>query len=149
MTYATFDSALPDPRTSPEFYDGVLTKRVFAWIIDVILIGLIAAIAVPFTAFLGLLFFPFLMLVLGFVYRWFTIAGGSSTWGMRMMAIELREADGGKMSSNSALWHTIGYSVSVTVAPLQLVSMLMMLMTDRRQGLTDTIMGTAMINRQR
>jgi uncharacterized RDD family membrane protein YckC len=140
-------SGLPDPHDRADFYASVLPKRGFAWVADSILIALLAAIALPFTAFTGIFFFPFLMAVIGFFYRWFTIAGGSSTWGMRLMGIELRGADGLRLTSQDALLHTAGYTVSVVVFPLQLISVLMMLMSPRRQGLSDLVLGTAAINR--
>ena len=114
-----------------------------------VLIGVISAILVPFTAFAALFFFPFFMLVIGFFYRWFTLSAGSATWGMALMAVQLREGDGHKLSGSTAFWHTVGYSVSIVVAPLQLISVIMMCVTDRRQGLTDLILNTAAINRPR
>ncbi|MFT5066932.1 MAG: putative RDD family membrane protein YckC [Yoonia sp.] len=138
---------LPDPATKPQFYEGILTKRAAAWGIDVVLIALLCLLVLPFTAFLGIFIFPLMMLIVGFVYRWFTIAGKSSTWGMRMMGIELRDIDGLRLQSGTALAHTFGYTISVAIAPLQLISILMMLMTDRKQGLTDHILGTAALNR--
>jgi uncharacterized RDD family membrane protein YckC len=138
---------LPDPLTKPQFYTGVLAKRAAAWVFDVVLVGILCVIIVPFTVFTALLFFPFLMLVVGFIYRWFTIASKSSTWGMRLMGIELRDHDGLRLDSQSALMHTAGYSFSMAMAPLQLVSVLMMLLSDRNQGLTDHLLGTTAINK--
>jgi len=139
--------SLPDPASQPEFYQGVVLKRGLAWVFDAILIAILSALVLPFTPFTGIFFFPGLMLVMGFFYRWFTLAGGSSTWGMRLMSIELREADGGRFSGSSAFWHTAGYTFSILVAPLQLISVLLMLVTARGQGLTDHVLGTAAINR--
>ena len=138
---------LPDPSTQPEFYQGVVFKRGLAWVIDAILIAILSALVLPFTAFTGIFFFPGLMLVMGFFYRWFTLTGGSSTWGMRLMSIELREADGGRFSGSTAFWHTAGYTFSILVAPLQLISVLLMFVTSRGQGLTDHLLGTTAINR--
>lgn len=138
---------LPDPVTKPQFYTGVLAKRAAAWVFDVVLVRILCVIIVPFTVFTALLFFPFLMLVVGFIYRWFTIASKSSTWGMRLMGIELRDHDGLRLDSQSALMHTAGYSFSMAMAPLQLVSVLMMLLSDRKQGLTDHLLGTTAINK--
>ena len=140
-------TGLPDPHTQPQFYDGVLIKRALAWVIDIVLIAVLCVLVLPFTAFTGIFFFPFLMLVVGFFYRWFTLAGRSSTWGMRMMAIEFRDHRGGRFDSSAAMMHTLGYSISVAMAPLQLISMIMMAVTPRGQGLTDHLMGTAPINK--
>ena len=138
---------LPDPRTRPEFYAGVPFKRGLAWFADAILIGLLTAVAVPFTAFTGLFFLPLLFLVIGFLYRWVTLAGGSATLGMRLMSIELRDRYGERFDSGHAFLHTVGYTVSVTVFPLQLISIALMLISERGQGLTDHILGTAAIHR--
>lgn len=138
---------LPDPAREPDFYRGVSGKRAIAWLLDVVLIAVISALIVPFTAFAALLFFPFLMLTIGFLYRWATLAGGSATWGMRLMAIELRQADGGPLTGRTAFLHTLGYTVSVAIAPLQLISAILMVALGRGQGLSDMILGTAAINR--
>ncbi|SLN19042.1 RDD family protein [Roseisalinus antarcticus] len=138
---------LPDPRSRPDFYEGVPGKRFGAWIADTVLVVLVCVLLLPFTAFLGLFFFPVMMLIVGFFYRWSTLAGGSATWGMRLMGIELREADGHRFSNGTALAHTLGYSVSIAVPVLQVISIVLMLITDRKQGLTDHIIGTAALNK--
>jgi uncharacterized RDD family membrane protein YckC len=138
---------LPDPVAEPQFYAGVNAKRFVAWLFDATFIMLFCLLLVPFTAFTAVFFFPLLWLVTGFLYRWATLAGSSATWGMRMMSIELREADGLRLSGGTALVHTLGYSLSVAVAPLQLISVIVMVALGRGQGLTDLILGTAMINR--
>lgn len=133
-------------RFAPRQFSGVPLKRGLAWVFDVVLIAVLCTLILPFTAFTGIFFFPFLMLVVGFIYRWFTIAGGSATWGMRIMGIELRDNDGAKLTSGLALAHTFGYSISVALPPLQLISIVLMLVTARGQGLTDHLLGTTAIN---
>lgn len=134
------------PRFAPHQFSGVPLKRGMAWVFDVILIAVLCTLVLPFTAFTGIFFFPFLMLVVGFIYRWFTIAGGSATWGMRMMGIALCDNDGAPLTSSLALAHTFGYTVSVALPPLQLISIILMLVTARGQGLTDHVLGTTAIN---
>jgi len=133
----------------PHLYDGVTIKRGFAWIFDVVLIAMLCALVLPFTAFTGIFFFPALMLFVGFLYRWFTLAGGSSTWGMRMMGIRFRDHKGAPLSSGLALAHTFDYTISVAIAPLQLISVILMLVTQRGQGLSDLVLGTEAINTHR
>ena len=140
-------SRLPDPRSRPEFYEGVPLARGLAWLLDMVVIGVLCALLLPFTAFLGVFFFPVMMLVVGTLYRWQTLAGRSATWGMRFFGIEIRDHRGHRLSSGMALAHTLGYTVSLAMAPLQLISVLLMLTTPRRQGLSDMILGTAAINR--
>lgn len=147
MTMMDTTWGLPDPHTSPEFYADVPLKRFIAWVVDAILIGILTAIAVPFTLFSGLFFLPLLFLMIGFLYRWFTITSASATPGMRLAAIEFRTAQGERFDSGAAFLHTLGYTLSVSVFPLQLVSIVLMLISDRRQGLTDHVLGTAALNR--
>jgi len=127
-------------------YAGVPIRRGVAWVIDTVFIAVLAALVLPFTAFTGVFFFPFLMLMVGFLYRWWSIAAGSATWGMRLVGIRLRDAGGHDLTGSLAFAHTFGYSVSVAMAPLQLISVIMMLVTERGQGLTDMLLGTEAIN---
>lgn len=147
MTSHSAPSGLPDPVTQAEFYAGVPFKRFVAWVVDAIMIVAVSLLVVPFTAFTAVLFFPFLMLVVGFVYRWWTISNKSSTWGMRLMAIEFRNNDGHRFDSSEALLHTLGYSLCRAVFPAQIVSMVMMCVTQRGQGLVDTVLQTTAINK--
>ncbi|EYD74452.1 RDD family protein [Rubellimicrobium mesophilum DSM 19309] len=138
---------LPDPVREPEFYEGVTTKRGLAWVVDASLTFLLCLLALPFTAFTALFWWPFLWLMVGFLYRWATLSGGSATWGMRLMGITLRARDGGRLDPATAFAHVLGYSVSMAVFPLQLVSVALMIVLGRGQGLTDLALGTAVINK--
>ena len=144
----TMDDAfgrLPDPHddVEGEFYKGVNSKRLVAWIFDVIFICFLGIILIPFTAFTAMFILPFFFLVVGFVYRVFTLTGNSATWGMRLTGMEIRQADGNRLDFKAALMHTFLYSVAVAISPLQMISVIMMLVTDQKQGLGDMIMGTA------
>ncbi len=140
-------TALPDPYRHPEFYDSVNRKRLLAWIADVTLVVFLTLITTLLTAFTAIFYFPVLMVMIGFLYRWSTLAGGSATWGMRLMAIQLRENDGARLSGNTALLHTLGYYISMAIAPLQLISVILMVVNRRKQGLSDAVLGTAALNR--
>lgn len=124
-------------------------KRLLAWLVDMVVIVLVCLLIVPFTAFTGLFFFPLLMLVVGFVYRWATLANGSATWGMRLLSMELRRGDDRPFDGGTALMHTLGYSVSVAFPLLQLISVVLMATSEKRQGLTDMVLGTVPLNRRR
>lgn len=141
-------AALPDPDYQAEFYRDVPTKRLIAWIVDMIVIVLICLLIVPFTAFTGFFFFPFLMLVVGFAYRVITLATHSATWGMRLTAIEFRAADGQSFTLPMAFLHTLGYSFSIGMVLVQVLSVVLMLTTSRGQGLTDHFLGTVALNRR-
>ncbi|MEO0503975.1 MAG: RDD family protein [Pseudomonadota bacterium] len=139
---------LADPVTQPQFYRDVACKRLMAWVADTILIALICLLILPFTAFLAAFFFLGLMAVVGFAYRVVTLASGSATLGMRLFAIEFRDRDGARFDLGTAFLHTVGYTVSWAVAPLQLISVILMATSGRGQGLTDMVLGTAALNRR-
>lgn len=140
-------TALPDPHNNPALYAGVPSKRLLAWVVDMAVTLGMTLVFIPLTLFTALFYLPFLWLVVGFLYRWMTLANRSATWGMRFAAIELRGPDGGRFDNGQAFFHTLGYFVSFAVAPLQLISIVLMLISERKQGLTDHVMGTAMLNR--
>jgi uncharacterized RDD family membrane protein YckC len=139
---------LPHPDTHPEFYDSVAPKRLIAWIIDLALIVVIGAILTPLTAFTALFFFPLFVAIVGFVYRVVTLASGSATLGMRMMAIELRQNDGSKLEFISAFLHTLGLYISFSIPIIQIVSCVLMGTQKSGKGVTDLVLGTAMINKR-
>ncbi|MBU2980839.1 RDD family protein [Lentibacter algarum] len=140
--------ALPDPHYQPEFYADVPLKRFLAWLVDVALIVVLVVVIVPFTAFTGLFFLPLLYFIVSFIYRFVTLSNGAATPGMRLTAIELRNAQGEKITSNEALMHTFGLALSFGFPLLQLVSVVLMVTSERGQGLSDMALGTVALNRR-
>ncbi|MEM7752695.1 MAG: RDD family protein [Pseudomonadota bacterium] len=148
QNYTPRPSGLPDPDYDAEFYTDVPSKRLIAWVIDTVLIAAIVFVLTFLGFLIPLLFLPVLFAVVGFLYRWSTIASRSATPGMRFMAIELMNRDGQPLDGGTAFLHTAGYTFSVITVPLQLISVIMMVTTARRQGLTDIVLGTAAVNRR-
>jgi uncharacterized RDD family membrane protein YckC len=139
---------LPDPDTQPDFYAGVAVKRLFAWIIDTVIIVAVCFLIGFLTLTLAFWVFPLLVLVVSFGYRVITLANRSATWGMRLMNIEFRRETGEVFDLSTATLHTLGYLISVAISPLQLVSIVMMLSSARGQGLTDMVLGSVALNRR-
>jgi uncharacterized RDD family membrane protein YckC len=140
-------SALPDPLTEPQFYDGVLAKRTIAWIVDVAVITALTIAAGIATLTIGFFLWPIFFIVIGTLYRVSTLSNRSATWGMRLMGIELRGHDGHRFDTGAAILHVLGYYASVMFVLPALASIAAMFVTDRRQGLTDLVLGSAAINR--
>lgn len=138
----------PDPDMQPQFYEGVPTKRLLAWVVDTVIIAGLTLLTIPFTFFISLFFLPLVFVMLGFAYRMITLSRGSATWGMRLMAIELRDSGDEPLDQSQAFLHTMGYTISIMIAPLQLISVVLMLSSERRQGLTDMVLGTVALNRR-
>lgn len=146
---AQMHSGLPDPMTQPGFYDGVLLKRVFAWIVDVIAITAICLVIGVLGFFVPLFFWPVLFLTVSLLYRIITISGRSATWGMRLVGIEFRNVRGHRFDGGEAALHTVLYLVSMAMFLPQLISWGSMILTARGQGLHDLLMGSAAINSPR
>ncbi|NNL74501.1 MAG: RDD family protein, partial [Silicimonas sp.] len=106
------DWGLPDPQAQPEFYEDVPTKRLLAWVVDTILIGLIVAVLTLLSIFTALFVLPLVWGVASFLYRWLSISTHSATPGMRLMSVELRRGDGTRFDGATAFLHTAGYVVS-------------------------------------
>ena len=132
---------------TPELYEGVPTKRAIAWCVDVVIITIATLLSLPFTLFAGLFVLPVLYLIVGFLYRWATVAGGSATWGMRLAGIELRRLDGERLDPATAFFHVSGHTFAICTFPLALISAAVMYMTEKGQGLTDLVLGTVALRR--
>jgi len=144
-----------DPAIHPEVYEGVRTRRSFAFLIDaaVVFVLMVAAyvmIAVVGIFTLGLLWliFPAVWPVVAILYSVLTMGGPhSATPGMRFMGIEMRTIRGEPMYYGLALLHVLGFWFSMAIlTPLVL---LVALFTDRKQLLHDLVIGTVAIRSPR
>ncbi len=134
MTSMDTPAMLPDPDHQAEFYADVPLKRGLAWVVDMILIVLVTALIVPFTAFTALFFLPVLFLMVSFTYRVWALASRSATPGMRLMAIEFRDRTGRRFDLGTAFLHTLGYTLTIATLLPQLLSVGLMLTTARAPG---------------
>jgi uncharacterized RDD family membrane protein YckC len=106
------DGAIHDPLVHPRLYEGVALRRMFAFFVDLVLIGLVMAIAaIPLTILsiisFGLLTIPaslFGIVAFGLLYDVFTIGGpASATPGMRMFGLKVITWAGGRPDNLQAL----------------------------------------------
>ena len=138
---------IPCPQSDSELYESVTTKRFFAWLIDSTILFGIFIITSSFTFFVSLFLFPFLYAVIDFINRTATVFMGSATFGMRLLAIELRHESGHLLDIITSVFHTISLYVSDAYVLVQLLSIGIMVMRDDRKSLTDMLIGTVMVNR--
>ncbi len=138
---------LPDPTYDPAFYDGVLPKRLFAWVIDAALMLSVMLLLSILTAGIAFILWIPIHAGLAFLYRWTTIRNKGATFGMRVMAIELRSNTGAHLSSGEAAAHTVVFLVGVVIMIVQIISIAMMIGRPLNRGLADEITGAVMINR--
>ncbi|HEX2256127.1 MAG TPA: RDD family protein [Afifellaceae bacterium] len=142
-----------DPAARPELYDGVRTRRIFAFLVDagiifllMVLASVVVAVLGLFTFGLGWLLFPLIWPFVAILYTMFTLGGPhSATPGMRLNGVEMRTWYGAPMYPVLALVHAIGFWLSVTIlTPLVL---LVALVTPRKRLLHDILLGTIVIRR--
>jgi uncharacterized RDD family membrane protein YckC len=146
-------SALPDPETAPELFEGVLTRRVFAFVIDLIVMGamilafsLVGLIA-GFLTF-GLAWMALFLVVPATIVLYYGLTLGSSkraTIGMQMMDIVLTPTRGQPLDGWMAIIHAGVFWLTTWISwPL---SLLFALFTPRRQMIHDLVVGTLMVRR--
>ncbi len=138
---------LPDPDLQPEYYDDVLGKRLLAWVVDSVLLLVLTALVIVFTLFTALIALPLVFIALNLAYRTVTLARYGATPGMLLTGIELRDVRGRRPDPVTAFLHTSGFVAASGFVIPQIASVALMLMTARRQGLVDLVLGTTVINR--
>lgn len=144
---------LPDPATAPELFEGVLTRRVLAYLIDLAIIG-VMVIAFSIVGFIaGFLTFGLAWVALLFVVPitiviYYAATLGShkrATVGMQAMDIVLTPTRGQPLDGWMALVHAAVFWI--TFAICWPISLLFALFTPRRQMIHDLICGTLMVRR--
>jgi uncharacterized RDD family membrane protein YckC len=139
-----------DPDTQPELFEGVLSKRIVAFLIDALIIvallvpaALIVAVLGFVTLGLGWFLFPPLFAFVALGYVALTLGGpASATIGMRMAGVEMRTWSGAPMFALLAVMHALVFWFSMAFPPVLLVG----LFTRRRQLLHDLLLGTVVVN---
>jgi uncharacterized RDD family membrane protein YckC len=144
-----------DPVMTPELFEGVLPRRIIAFVIDLIIIVVPLVVASMFIFVLGLLTFGlgwalFWLLspasvVWALVYYGMTLGSpASATIGMRAMEIEMRTWYGAPAYFVLGAVHAVVYWISVSVlTPFILV---VGFFNARRRLLHDMLVGTVLIN---
>ncbi|HTS93059.1 MAG TPA: RDD family protein [Stellaceae bacterium] len=142
----------PEPFAAPGFYRGVLSRRVFAYCVDVVLIALLLIPVWLICATLTVLTFGLLSpvwLIFGLVpvaYHSLLIGGRySATLGMRMFEIEVRSWTGARPSLLQAFIQTVLFYVT-TAATCWLI-LLIAPFERRKRTVHDILAGTLVIRR--
>ncbi len=144
-----------DPAANPELFDGVLPRRIVAFIIDLIIIAMPLVVASMFIFMLGLVTFGLgwalfwllspASLIWALCYYGMTLGSpASATIGMRAMEIEMRTWYGSPAYFVLGAVHAIVYWISVSV--LTPFILLVGFFNARRRLLHDMLVGTVLIN---
>lgn len=146
-----------DPATQPELFEGVLARRVVAFVIDVVIIAVPVLFAGLFIFLFGIVTFGlgwvlFWMLspaaiVWALLYYGLTFGSAkSATIGMRVMDLEMRTWYGTPAYFVLGAVHAVVYWISVSF--LTPFILLVALFNDRRRLLHDILLGTVVINNE-
>src|SRR6185437_3442537 len=144
-----------DPAANPELFEGVLARRVVAFIIDLFIIGIPIVIAEIFifafgvvTLGLGWALFwliPPASVIWVLVYFGLTLGGPrSASFGMRIMDLEMRTRYGGSAYFVLGAVHVVVFWLSVSA--LTPFILLVCFFNKRRRLLHDILLGIVVIN---
>jgi uncharacterized RDD family membrane protein YckC len=145
-----------DPLAQPELFRGVLTRRFFAFLIDLVVLSIPVILAVVFIAVFGVVTLGLgwalfwlvspASIIWALVYYGASLGGPhSATIGMRMMDLEMRTWYGAPAYFVLGAMHAVVFWVSVSFLTPAVV--LVGLFNGRRRLLHDIILGTVVINR--
>lgn len=143
------------PTTDWQAYRGVLSRRVFAFLIDYAIIALLwipAAVVVFFlgilTFGLGFFLYPSLFVIVAMLYFGLTMGGPSqASAGMNVMGLALARVDGRPVDFLTAIVHLVLFWIGNALLTPFIV--LVGLFTDRGRLLHDLLLGTVMVRRDR
>jgi uncharacterized RDD family membrane protein YckC len=145
-----------DPYDQPDLFRGVLTRRIVAFLIDLLVLAIPIVLAVVFIAVFGLITLGVgwllfwlvspLSIVWALVYYGATLGGPhSATIGMRTMDLELRTWYGAPGYFVLGAAHALLFWVTISfLTPLILI---VGLLNSRKRLLHDILLGTVVINR--
>lgn len=147
-----------DPATQPELFDGVLPRRVIAFVIDFIVIASPVVLAAMFIFAFGIVtlglgwalywLVPPASVLWAIAYFGLTIGSpASATIGMRVMDLELRTWYGTPGYFVLGAVHAIAFWFSVSM--LTPFILLVCFFNERRRLLHDIVLGTIVINNAR
>lgn len=144
-----------DPETNPELFEGVLARRVIAFLIDFVVISVPIALAAMFIFAFGIVtlgfgwalywLLPPASVVWAVIYFGLTLGGArSATIGMRVVDLEMRTWYGTPAYFVLGAVHAIAFWVSVSA--LTPFILLVAFFNQRRRLLHDILLGTVIIN---
>ncbi|MBM3528810.1 MAG: RDD family protein [Alphaproteobacteria bacterium] len=146
-----------DPAANPELFEGVLARRLVAFLIDFVILAVPVAFVATFIFVVGIVTFGFGfllyallwpgMVIWAVAYYGLTLGSPSSaTIGMRIMDLEMRTWYGSPAYFVLGAVHAIVFWI--TISALTPLVLLVSLFNERRRCLHDILVGTVVINNE-
>ncbi|WOC15039.1 RDD family protein [Pseudochrobactrum sp. MP213Fo] len=132
-------------------YEGVRTRRIFAFMIDYCIVfllcipvAIIIALLGVLTLGLGWMLYGILLPLVALPYVYFTVGGrNKATTGMRMMGIHIERMDGKPIDGLFAVVHSVLFwAANVLLTPLILLATLFL---DYKRGVHDMLLGAVIV----
>jgi uncharacterized RDD family membrane protein YckC len=132
-------------------YSGVLSRRIFAFVIDYVIVALLcipAAVVLFFVSIitlgLGFLLYPALFVIVAGLYFGLTLGGrAQASLGMRAMGIAIVRLDGRPMDFLTAIVHlALFWIINSVLTPLILLAGLFI---ERSRLIHDLLLGTVVV----
>jgi uncharacterized RDD family membrane protein YckC len=146
---------IADRYDDSRLYQGVRTRRIFAFLIDYLIVlllmipfGFLVAVLGVLTLGLAWMLFGVLFPAVALTYVWMTLGGpNQATKGMQAMSVRLERLDGGKVDGMLALVHTVLFwAGNVVLTPLILLTTLVL---DHKRTVHDLLLGTVVVRADR
>lgn len=136
-------------------YSGIRTRRIFAFLLDYLIVGVLLVPVGIVVFVLGLLtlgwawsLFTVIVPIVALTYVFFTLGGANqATTGMRAMGVRLERLDGRRIDGLTAVAHTVLFWLGNTV--LTPLILLVTLFSDRKRTLHDLLLGTVAVRDER
>ncbi|MGU3493900.1 RDD family protein [Xanthobacteraceae bacterium A53D] len=146
-----------DPAVQPEYFEGVLSRRFLAFLVDAVMItGPIVLLTIfifvfgIFTLSLGWMLFPIVgpaFIIWAICYNALTLGSpASATLGMRLMDLQMRTWYGAPAYSVLGAVHAVCYWASMSL--LTPFVLLVGLFNSRRRLLHDILLGAVIVNNE-
>lgn len=153
--YAEYSETNAVRDISPARLEGVRTRRILAFCIDYLIVGMLWLAAVIPVFFLGILtlglawlLYPVLGVVIAIAYVGWTMGGpNQATWGMNFFSIRIENLDGRRVDPMTAIVHAvIFWAAHIVFTPFML---LVSLFSSRKQLIQDILLSTVIVRTDR
>ena len=151
---AAWNEVPPDPLDDPDLYDGLIWRRSGAYLLDIMAIAVLFAVAwfllgMLTVLSLGLLL-PIKVAALALLptgYHTYFLGSGAATPGMRFFDVELRSWTGRRPDYFQAFLQTVLFYTTISLTAFLVLGVA--LFNDRRRTLHDFLAGTVAVRHSR
>lgn len=154
LTGTAWNDAPPNPLEEPDLYDSVIGRRSAAYLLDVLIIAVLAACGTFVISLAGILSAGLLtplgivaLILLPIAYHTFFIGQQGATPGMLWLDLEVRSWTGAPPDFSRAFLMTALFYITVTITSW--LVLIVALFNDHQRTVHDYLAGTVVVRRSR